>query len=566
MLSVRPDIYRPQPLATPDSPLHERSGRPRNEIRTRYATERPDFSRIDATSDQLTIQTYVGDEAGFKGESPVMYTMKPGSGAAEVAFVMGKAVSLKTDGEVRGIVAFGAKSSLTGAAVPHNDVLINMQELTGIGEVETTLHGEKVVTVEPGVTFSDLNKKLKQEDLFLPCAPTYDRATVGGGASTNNGGALNYKYGKLNEFVEGIEMVLATGEIINVKRGESFSQKGEKEGDPDYFEIVSPDGTSRRKVPVPTYAMPDVPKISAGYNTKRNEKGEVDLIDMLVGSEGTLGTITKLSLRVLPEPPTAMALVVCDNDQQMHELVRRLRQQQPEKRETKEPGGLSAVEYIGSGARQLIAENGSFNPPGEKGNALVLVQMELPGEDMTALELLGDNITAVGINVNDDSRVLGAIPEDKQTQQYFIGIREDVPDTVNRIMRGRGIKKSGTDVCVNPDDLEKLSGWYETALGDIQSVEWGHGEGNGHRNAMPKTQEEATAAASILLQVSTRAIRELGGVGTAEHAVGEHPVKQALLRELVGDKGIAEMRAFKEAFDPHGVMAPGNIFPVLEAA
>src|SRR5208282_4289327 len=95
----------------------------------------------------------------------------------------------------------------------------------------------------------------------------------------------------------------------------------------------------QRRVPLPMYKMQDVPKASVGYFVEP----EMDLVDLIAGSEGTLGIITEATVRVLEEPPTTMALIPCDSDQQAFELITRLEGQEPEKRTTLEPGGISAV-------------------------------------------------------------------------------------------------------------------------------------------------------------------------------------------------------------------------------
>lgn len=557
MLTMSPETYRPHTPATPDGAHLEQTGINRNEIKTRLIEEKADLTKIEITDNQDAIGGFVGDEAGFEGKSPRMYTLKPGAGVAEVAYVIRETSRLKSEGKVRGIVPFGTKSSLTGASVPDNDVLLNMQELTGMGEIEADENNNHYITVEPGVTFKALNKKLKEHGLFFPSAPTHDEATVGGGASTHNGGALCDKYGQFE--AEGIEMVLSTGEVIYVNRGEVLAKKGEN------LELIDKNGL-RRLAPVPTYILPDVPKKSGGYNNDTNADGKVDLINMLVGSEGTLGIITKVKLRVLPEPPTAMALVICENDTQMYKLNRLLEKQHPEFRETRKPGGISAVEYIGAEARTFIEQEGPIKPPGAKGNALVLVQMEVPEGDYTAYELFMENCRAAGIE--DEEHILGADAEDPGGKARFIALRESVPQTSNRVQRNKGIMNIGTDLGVRPDDLEKVSTKFDNRLDakKIRKIKFGHANGNEHVKVLADTQEQAAEALGIVIEVCEEVIDDdsIPCASSAEHGVGIDKKKQRFLRKMVGDKGIAEMRAFKQAFDPQGIMAPGNIFPPEE--
>ena len=121
--------------------------------------------------------------------------------------------------------------------------------------------------------------------------PTFTGAFVGGVVATNAAGAATFKYGTTRDWVHALTVVLANGDVLDIERGQTLAH-------PDgFFEIVLSDRTVR--VPVPRYRMPNVPKTSAGYFAAPG----MDLIDLFIGSEGTLGVITEVTLRVLPERP-----------------------------------------------------------------------------------------------------------------------------------------------------------------------------------------------------------------------------------------------------------------------
>src|SRR3569832_823140 len=146
-----------------------------------------------------------------------------------------------------------------------------------------------------GVPRSGLQDALARAHRWYPPVPTFTGAFVGGIVATNAAGAATFKYGTTREWVRALTVVLANGAVLDIERGRI---RAHADG---FFEIVLSNRTVR--VPVPRYPMPDVPKVSAGYFGAPG----MDLIDLIIGSEGTLGVITEVSLRVLPARP-AMCL------------------------------------------------------------------------------------------------------------------------------------------------------------------------------------------------------------------------------------------------------------------
>lgn len=449
------------------------------------------------------------------------------------------------------MVTRAAHTSLTGASVPMGDLVLDMTEQTRIGELEKNAKGEDIITVQPGVILEELQKRLNTQGLFLPSAPTYTFATIGGIVATDAAGARSYKYGKTRQFVEGLTLVLSSGEVLDINRGEHFANPPD-ENHPDnyYFELETTNGEVRT-IPVPTYTMPDVPKISTGYYAKPG----MDFIDLLIGAEGTLGVITDVKLKVIKEPKTAMALISCESEEQAMDLIAQLREQEPEKRETYEPGGISAVEYIGLNAVKLIRAFGNSRPP-KNANALVLVQVESPDGNDESLSQMAETCDQLGI------QYIGlAEPNDRSTKERFIRIREDVPTTVNDLVGRLGSTKVGADPCVQPKDLKELMRIYREGFdaAGLQYFAWGHGEGNIHFNAIPQP-EQISAAQQVILDCGKTVIRDLGGTGMAEHGVGKNKIKQKLLVDMYGEEGIAQMKAVKQALDPEWKLASGNLF------
>ncbi len=507
---------------------------------------------VQVITEQELIKSVLTDEANFPGgESAKLVRFSQNATEADIARIL-------TDTSNRSFVVRGGGTSLTGASVPKGEVVLDMANMNRIGELRETPDGQKLISVQPGVTIEALQKRLEQDNLFFPSAPTYVHATVGGAVNTDAGGARGYKYGKTREYVQSLKLMLASGEVVEIERGKHIAHPADKKSPVPYFELETAHGEVHI-VPVPTYEMPQVPKISAGYYAK---KEGMDMLDLVVGSEGTLGVITEVTLHVREEPPTTLLLIPCVDDAQALDLNARLREQEPEKRITREPGGISAVEIMGENAVNLIRRESKIKPP-ENAGALLLVQVEMPDGKEDSLVQVLETCATLPIPIPDD-HILGAMPDDTAGKGRFIAVREAIPLMVNELVRHKGSTKVGTDSCVQPVDLPKLVSVFDTEFGNrgVDYYWWGHGEGNFHCNAIP-SQDHISIAREAALRVGERAITQLQGVGTAEHGVGKNAQKQALLKILYGEQGINQMRNVKKAFDYQGKMAPGNIFPLI---
>jgi len=501
-----------------------------------------------------TIDPYLTDEAQFPGgHSTELIQFLGGTTTLEVSTVL-----VESADDNRTVVAQGARTSLTGATVPNGDTIFDMSHLTE--QSEAIRYGDHYyVNVQPGVTLSDLQQQLNKKGLFFPAAPTYTEATVVGAISTNAAGARSYKYGGIRNYVEALKVVLPTGELLSIQRGQYKASEEDTDRGTVGFSLENEAGGIRH-IPSAPYKLPDVPKVSAGYYA---EPG-MDLVDLFIGSEGTLGVIVEATIKAIPEPQTYMALVRCESDKQAFKLITRLRNQEPEKRETLKPGGISAVEYIGSDAVDLVRhKNGAQLIQGAQ--ALLLVQIEkAPLQDDESL--MGFIEICEDAQIDTDTIAL-AQPEDSAMKEDFVGLRESVPIAINeQVSHERRtfpeITKMGADPCVRPEDLAKMVMIYAEEYGRVglRYYAWGHGEGNLHFNVLPTSAEQVELAKQAILSAGTRVIIELEGTGTAEHGIGKNPVKQELLQIQYGEAGVDAMRAIKRAIDPKGVMAPGNIF------
>ena len=485
----------------------------------------------------------------------------------------------RTEGEVAALVAaakqvlpIGAQSSVTGGATPAGGLLLSTERLTTIEDA-----GATHVKVGAGVPLDTLQQHLAAEGRWYPPTPTFLGAFVGGVIATNAAGAATFKHGTTRQWIDGLTAVLPCGHVLDVARGEvrADSKRG--------FEIQCPCGT--RTVTAGSYQMPNVPKCSAGYFAAR----DMDLIDLFIGSEGTLGVITSATVRVAPvKPALALALIPVDSERQGVALVRELRSVSQATWQSRDPAGVdvAAIEHLDRRCLQVLREDGADRsqsiaiPDGT--DLLLIVQLELPAG--TTNERAFDDVAAAFDAAGPDSalarfaRLLAkhdafdrtelAMPGDTRRAQQMLALREAAPVGVNRRVGDAKrsvdsrIDKTAGDMVVPFDRFEDLLAVYRAGYErrGLDYAIWGHiSDGNVHPNVIPRTYADVESGREAILEFGREAIR-LGGSPLAEHGVGRSSLKQKLLRELYGEAGIEEMRSVKRAIDPDGKLAPGVLF------
>ena len=476
----------------------------------------------------------------------------PGGAAAGVAFPRSAAEVAALVRSARRVLPIGAQSSLTGGATPRGDLLISTRALTDI----SVLPGSRVRT-GAGVRLAELRRVLTTDALYYPPIPTYDGAFVGGTIATNAAGAATFKYGSTRPWVEAVSVVLADGSVAEIRRGAVTASPG------GWFEFEYDSGRVER-VPVPTYSMPDVAKLSAGYYARPG----MDLIDLFIGSEGTLGIVTSAILHVIALPRRLVALVPFDSDRQAVALTTALRRAARSSWRGEGHVDVSAIEFMDGRALALVPDEafvraGVGRPGREAG--LLLVQIEITGDDEATLHEMSAILDTCG--VHGDPQV--ALPDDERGAARLFDLREAVPSSLNAMIAAAKLRvhpdlqKTAGDFVVPFERLEESLAMYRevfTRFG-LEHALWGHvSDGNMHPNLVPRCIEDVHRGKEALLEMA-RGVGAMGGAPLAEHGVGRSELKQQMLRELYGEQGIEEMRLVKRALDPDWKLAPGVLFP-----
>jgi D-lactate dehydrogenase (cytochrome) len=505
-------------------------------IKARKAHAAP-LPRIDR--DEAIVSSFLSDAAHV-----------PGGFAAGVAFPHNEAEVASLVAHSTRVLAIGAQSSLTGGATPRGEIVLSTRALSDISSPDG---GH--VHVGAGVPLRELQRSLAAVGLYYPPVPTFDGAFVGGTIATNAAGAATFKHGSTRRWVHAATIVLADGDVLDVTRGQTVA------GADGWFEIESTSGEIQR-VPVPAYVMPDVPKLSAGYYAAPG----MDLIDLFIGAEGTLGVVVEATLNVVARPRRVVALVRCADDKQAIALTGALRLEAQAAWVGRSPLDVAAIEYMDARALRAVPDDtfgraGVVRPAGA--SAMLLIQLEVGNDEDSALDRLQAIVASAGIE-NDPHLALAG--DDRGAERLF-NLRESVPSSVNAIVAAAkqahpDVEKTAGDMVVPFDRLAESIDLYRSTLErhGLDYAIWGHvSDGNLHPNVVPHNFDDVRRGRDAILSIA-RGVVAMGGAPLAEHGVGRSELKQQLLRELYGPEGIDQMRAVKRALDPGWKFAPGVLF------
>ncbi len=396
----------------------------------------------------------------------------------------------------------GGGSGLAGAAIPAaGGVVCSFERMNRIIEIDTQ---NLMVVVEPGVVTSRLDDELKPHGLFFAGYPmSEDICCIGGNVAENAGGGRAVKYGTTAAYVLGAEVVTPTGEVLQL-------------------------GGKRLK---------DV----TGYN----------LLQLMIGSEGTLGLFTQLVIRVVPRP-AARAVLFCalpDSARACAGVAK-----------LKRSRALSSIEFIdGQTARRtnegLPSAQRSALP--DQADAFLLV--ELDGADETEVARESDAARRV-IETAGGTVVLTGTHQPSMERAWKL--RKAVPWWTKRIA---GSYHSLEDVVVPPAAIPALVASCEHLRSEyrVPIAVFGHaGDGNFHITPMKPAAmapEEWSTTIDRLLRELYGRVAELGGTISGEHGIGRKRTRYLSL--ALGDQEIALMRTVKRALDPNNVLNPGVALP-----
>ena len=390
------------------------------------------------------------------------------------------------------VIPFGVGSSLEGHLLAiQGGISIDVSRMNRVVAINAE---DLTITVQPGVTRKAVNEAVKDQGLFFPIDPGAD-ASIGGMSATRASGTNAVRYGTMRENVLALEVVTASGEVIRT-------------------------GTRAKKS-------------SAGY----------DLTRLMVGSEGTLGVITEITLKLYPLPE-AISAATCyfpSIEAAVRTTIEIIQMGVP----------IARCELLDDNTVRMVNAQAKL---GLREEAMLL--MEFHGS-AASVEEQAQTVQAIAADNGGQAFEWATTPEARtrlwtaRHNAYFAGIQSRP-----------GCRAITTDACVPISQLANaiLASVDEANASGLPYFLVGHvGDGNFHMGYLidPNSATERQSAETLNHQLVERALA-LGGTCTGEHGVGLH--KMGFLRAEAGDGAVAMMRAIKQALDPHNIMNPGKIF------
>ena len=423
------------------------------------------------------------------------------------------------------VTVSGAGTGTVGGRVPFGGIVLATDRLNRIKIIDRT---NRTALAEAGVILADFQRSVESEGLLYPPDPTERGCYLGGTVATNASGARTFKYGPTRNYVAGLKVVLASGEVLDLRRGE-----------------VRADAQGRLRVGsvevrVPNIRRPATRKNATGYFVAP----EMDAIDLFIGSEGTLGVICEITARLLPNPEGLLSGVVFfDNEADVLALVADVR------------AGVDAraIEFFDRESLNFLRQKYP-NIPAEAVAAIFFEQ-----ETTTSSE---ESVFEEWMTLLDQHHALtdSWFATNAADQAKLREFRHRLPVLMNEWFARYRQRKVSTDMAVPDEAFAGLFRMYQETLRDsgLRYTIFGHiGDNHVHVNILPRDDAEGARARELYVQFLKHAAA-LGGTLSAEHGVGK--LKREYLRLFYSDDQLRELAALKHALDPNGILGRGNIF------
>ncbi len=445
--------------------------------------------------DPELLHTYAHDEvAGTEYAHLPDVVVKPAS-TAEIAAIMKLA-----DQERIPVTPRGAGSGLSGGAVPlYGGIVLSLERMNRILEIDRL---NMTITVESGVITNDINEAVKEYGLFYAGYPmSTETCFIGGNVAENAGGGRAIKYGVTGRYVLGLEVVLPTGEVVRW-------------------------GGKRVK---------DV----TGY----------DLIHLLVGSEGTLGIVTQIILKLIPLPAARVVLLIPFAD--IESAVAAVPQMMTQGRLIP-----TSVEFMDRLSVQTVYRYLDEKPPHPDIAAMLLIEVD--GPNQAQVEAMYEPIVDLCLEAGALDVYVGNTPA---YEERMWRARRNIAEAFKAICPVQSVEDIVVPLSEIPALVAQLS-----LISDRYGVLipcYGHaGDGNLHATVVKKPEMDMGEWHSRLPQILTelyQAVAALGGTISGEHGIGHK--RSAYLHLVMDEATIALHRRIKQVFDPNHILNPGKIWP-----
>jgi len=452
--------------------------------------------RKNVISDKEKIETYSHDETSAKQYSHMPEVVVTPKTTKEIA----KIVKLANK-ELIPITPRGAGSGLSGGAIPlFGGIVISTEIMNRVLEID---YNNMMMVLQPGVVTNDINEEIAEHGLFFAGYPmSVETCYIGGNIAENAGGGKAVKYGVTGRYVMGLEVVTPTGEVVEL-------------------------GGKRVK---------DV----TGY----------DLKQLIVGSEGTLGIVTKIIIKLLPLPAVKEDLLVLFTD------VKSAINIVPEIM-TGARIIPTSIEFMDKLSVKTSCEYLNEHLPYQQAGAMLLIEVD--GNTEEQVEADAETIGELCLN---KGAIEVYVADNYTTQERVWSVRRNIAEAFKVVSPHQSLEDIVVPIAAIPElmpELERISDKY-----NIQIPCYGHaGDGNLHatlvKNPESSMQEWYEIEKKALRELY-QATKELGGTISGEHGIG---LKRKAYMKIVSNPVELElMRKIKKAFDPNNIMNPGKIFDI----
>lgn len=411
------------------------------------------------------------------------------------------------------VTVSGAGTGTVGGRVPFGGIVLATDRLNRIKSI-ANFRG----VAEAGVILSDFQRAVDQKGLLYPPDPTERGCFLGGTVATNASGARTFKYGPTRNYIERLKVVLASGEVLDLRRGDKIP-----------------------KIPLPNYRPPATRKNAAGYFIAP----DMDEIDLFIGSEGTLGVICEIEARLVAKPQGLLSGVVFfANESDVLAFVAEAKSGAVDAR---------ALEFFDNESLNFLRQK----YPEVPGAAVAAIFFEQETTDESEEAILNKWLELLDKHHAFTDSWFATNEQDQARLREF---RHQLPVLMNEWFAHYRQRKVSTDMAVPDAAFPGLFDLYKQTLrsSGLRYTIFGHiGDNHVHVNILPRDEDEGARARELYVQFLKYAA-SVGGTLSAEHGVGK--LKRDYLRLFYNDDELREMAALKKTFDPHGILGRGNIF------
>ncbi len=480
------------------------------------------------------IEPYNKDASNYKGNADVVYIPENISELRDIA--------AECFEKELPMTVSGAGTGLCGGRTAQAGAVISMEKFNKIIEID---YHKMIAEVETGVLLSTLEAELNSAGYFYPPNPTEKDSSIGGNIANNSSGARTFKYGPTRNYVEELDIVLAGGDMLKLKRGAVMA-------DGNNMEIYSESGI-KYSFSFPDINIPDTKHV-AGFWLQSG----MDAVDLFVGSEGVLGISAGAKLSFLRQPEKVLGLLIFfENEENLFAFVDDVRESSKSAfKDNSQASLISArlIEFFDSESLKLLSGKYTQIPPESAGAIWIEQEHSGDNEDETMEAWFSKINLFTGLA---DYTWAATTPKEHEQIREF---RHTLPSMVVDIISRNNSAKFGTDTAV-PDihnyNYYKMIKKHLTDIG-MPYVIYGHiGNSHYHANLFIGSEKDVHLANKFYASVIDDSLC-LGGTISAEHGIGK--IKKEYMLKMYGREIINSMKEIKRVFDPKMLLGRGNIF------